>query len=81
MGLVAVVHPSPNTDDVRVVVQAGEAGCLLVPGQGRPDAFEADDPRAGEADLIIAKHRNGPTTTISVAHQLHYSRFTDLAAQ
>ena len=45
----------------------------------RPDAWEADDPRAGEADLIIAKHRNGPTATIAVAHQLHYSRFADLA--
>jgi replicative DNA helicase len=45
----------------------------------RPDAWEAEDPRAGEADLIIAKHRNGPTTTVTVAHQLHYSRFKDLA--
>jgi replicative DNA helicase len=45
----------------------------------RPDAFERDDPRAGEADLILAKHRNGPTNTITVAHQLHYSRFTDMA--
>ena len=26
----------------------------------RPDAFERDDPRGGEADLILAKHRNGP---------------------
>ncbi|ODU16637.1 MAG: replicative DNA helicase, partial [Pseudonocardia sp. SCN 72-51] len=45
----------------------------------RPDAFERDDPRAGEADLILAKHRNGPQGTITVAHQLHYSRFADLA--
>jgi replicative DNA helicase len=45
----------------------------------RPDAFERDDPRAGEADLILAKHRAGPTATITVAHQLHYSRFADLA--
>ncbi len=45
----------------------------------RPDAFERDDPRAGEADLILAKHRNGPTATITVAHQLHYSRFSDIA--
>jgi replicative DNA helicase len=45
----------------------------------RPDAWERDDPRAGEADLILAKHRAGPTTTVTVAHQLHYSRFTDLA--
>ncbi len=45
----------------------------------RPDAFERDDPRGGEADLIIAKHRNGPTKTITVAHQLHLSRFTNMA--
>ncbi|GAA1983173.1 replicative DNA helicase [Amycolatopsis minnesotensis] len=45
----------------------------------RPDAWERDDPRAGEADLILAKHRAGPQSTIVVAHQLHYSRFADLA--
>ncbi|MGH3500840.1 MAG: replicative DNA helicase [Nocardioidaceae bacterium] len=45
----------------------------------RPDAWERDDPRAGEADIILAKHRSGPTSTITVAHQLHYSRFADLA--
>jgi replicative DNA helicase len=45
----------------------------------RPDAWERDDPRAGEADFILAKHRSGPTNTITVAHQLHYSRFVDLA--
>ena len=45
----------------------------------RPDAFERDDPRGGEADLIVGKHRNGPTATITVAHQLHLSRFVDMA--
>ena len=45
----------------------------------RPDAFERDDPRAGEADFILAKHRNGPTKTVTVAHQLHLSRFTNMA--
>jgi replicative DNA helicase len=45
----------------------------------RPDAFERDDPRGGEADLIIGKHRNGPTKTVTVAHQLHLSRFTNMA--
>ncbi|MBV9351093.1 MAG: replicative DNA helicase [Mycobacterium sp.] len=45
----------------------------------RPDAFERDDPRAGEADLILAKHRNGPTKTVTVAHQLHLSRFANMA--
>uniref|UniRef100_UPI003F49B26D replicative DNA helicase n=1 Tax=Amycolatopsis sp. CA-293810 TaxID=3239926 RepID=UPI003F49B26D len=45
----------------------------------RPDAHDRDDPRAGEADFIVAKNRFGPTTTVTVAHQLHYGRFTDLA--
>ncbi|SFS86334.1 replicative DNA helicase [Saccharopolyspora flava] len=47
----------------------------------RPDAFERDDPRMGEADLMVAKHRAGPTATITVAHQLHYSRFVDMAQE
>lgn len=47
----------------------------------RPDAFERDDPRMGEADLILAKHRAGPTSTVTVAHQLHYSRFVDMAPE
>ncbi|NHD16328.1 MULTISPECIES: replicative DNA helicase [Actinopolyspora] len=47
----------------------------------RPDAFERDDPRMGEADLILAKHRAGPTETVTVAHQLHYSRFVDMAQE
>jgi len=46
----------------------------------RPDAAAVDDPRAGEADLIVAKHRNGPSMTVLVAHQLHYARFTDIMA-
>ena len=45
----------------------------------RPVAFDRDDPRGGEADFIVAKHRNGPTKTVTVAHQLHLSRFTNMA--
>ena len=45
----------------------------------REDAFEKESPRAGEADLIVAKHRNGPTATVTVAFQGHYSRFVDMA--
>lgn len=45
----------------------------------REAAYEKESPRAGEADLIVAKHRNGPTDTITVAFQGHFSRFTDMA--
>ena len=47
----------------------------------REDAYEKESPRAGEADFIVAKHRNGPTATITVAFQGHYSRFVDMAAK
>jgi replicative DNA helicase len=45
----------------------------------REDAYERESPRAGEADFIVAKHRNGPTQTVTVAFQGHYSRFVDMA--
>jgi replicative DNA helicase len=45
----------------------------------REAAYEKDSPREGEADLIVAKHRNGPTDTIVVAFQGHFSRFTNMA--
>jgi len=35
----------------------------------------------GEADLILAKHRNGPTDTVTVTFQGQYSRFTPMAAR
>lgn len=44
----------------------------------REAAYDKDI-RPGEADLIVAKHRNGPTATITVAFQGHYSRFKDMA--
>jgi replicative DNA helicase len=46
----------------------------------RESAYEAESVRAGEADLIVAKHRGGPQATITVAFQGHYSRFVDMAA-
>jgi replicative DNA helicase len=44
----------------------------------REAAYERDHPRAGEADLIVAKHRNGATDEIAVAFQGMYSRFADM---
>jgi replicative DNA helicase len=45
----------------------------------REDAYERESTRPGEADFIVAKHRNGPTAQLTVAFQGHYSRFVDMA--
>ncbi|MDR2703586.1 MAG: replicative DNA helicase [Cellulomonadaceae bacterium] len=37
-----------------------------------------DEDRAGEADLIVAKHRNGRTDTIPVLFRGHIARFDDI---
>ena len=76
--------PEQRTDKRPQVSDLRESGSLeqdadIVMLLHRPDASERDDPRAGEADLILGKHRGGPTSTITVAHQLHYSRFVDMA--
>lgn len=44
----------------------------------REGIFERDHPKAGEADLILAKQRNGPTGTVTVAFQGQYSRFANM---
>ena len=76
--------PEQRTDKKPMLSDLRESGSLeqdsdVVILLHRPDAFERDDPRGGEADLILAKHRNGPTKTITVAHQLHLSRFANMA--
>ena len=43
----------------------------------REEAYNKDE-RPGEADFIVAKHRNGETKTIVAAFQGHYSRFVDM---
>jgi replicative DNA helicase len=44
----------------------------------REDMYDSQS-RQGEADLHVAKHRNGPTRTIKVSAQLHFARFADMA--
>ncbi|MEU7032687.1 DnaB-like helicase C-terminal domain-containing protein [Streptomyces sp. NPDC046237] len=45
----------------------------------RPDMYEPESHRAGEADLIVDKHRGGQRTTITAAWQGHYARIFDMA--
>lgn len=43
----------------------------------RPDAYDRED-RPGEADVIMAKHRNGPTDTFRLAFLGAMSKFKDM---
>ncbi|MBV7302273.1 replicative DNA helicase [Corynebacterium sp. TAE3-ERU2] len=86
--LVAVAQlnrgPESRTDKRPQLADLRESGSLeqdadMVMLLYRPDSQDLEDVRAGEADIILAKHRGGPIGTVEVAHQLHYSRFKDLA--
>ena len=76
--------PEQRTDKKPAMSDLRESGSIeqdadMVILLHREDAYDKESPRAGEADLIVAKHRNGPTATITVAFQGHYSRFVDMA--
>lgn len=45
----------------------------------REDMYNPDSDRVDEADMIIAKHRGGPTRTIPLAFSGKYSRFNNMA--
>lgn len=68
----------PQMSDLResgAVEQDADVIVLLY----REDVHDKESPRAGEADLLVVKHRNGPTAEVTVAFQGHYSRFVDMA--
>ncbi|TKA13198.1 replicative DNA helicase [Actinacidiphila oryziradicis] len=76
--------PEQRTDKKPTKSDLRESGALeqdadIVILLHREDAYEKESPRAGEADLIVDKHRNGSEATITVAFQGHYSRFVDMA--
>lgn len=77
--------PEQRTDRRPMLADLRESGSIeqdadMVILLHRDDYYtkEASE-RPGEADLIVAKHRNGPTRDIAVAFQGHYSRFVDIA--
>lgn len=76
--------PENRTDKRPMLSDLRESGSLeqdadVVILVHRDDYYDKDSPRAGEADFIVAKQRNGPTGVITVAAQLHFSRFADMA--
>jgi replicative DNA helicase len=75
--------PEQRNDKRPMLSDLRESGSLeqdsdLVILLNRPDLYDKESERAGEADFDVAKHRNGPTKLITVAFQGHYSRFTDM---
>jgi len=70
-GVSAVAHEPPNGAAGHNSI---EQDVDMVQLPHREDAYERESPRAGEADFILAKHRNRPTANITVAFQGHYSR-------
>jgi replicative DNA helicase len=78
--------PEQRADHLPMLSDLRESGSLeqdadVVILIGRDDFYDKESPRSGEADLHVAKHRGGPTARITVAAQLHYSRFVDMAAE
>ncbi|MGI9605089.1 MAG: replicative DNA helicase [Acidimicrobiales bacterium] len=45
----------------------------------RDEVYNSESPDAGIAEVIIAKHRNGPTDTIRLAFLPQYTRFANMA--
>ena len=75
--------PEQRNDKRPMLSDLRESGSLeqdadLVILLNRPDLYDKESDRAGEADFDVAKHRNGPTKTIKVVFQGHYSRFADM---
>src|SRR4051795_12519754 len=75
--------PEQRTDKKPMLSDLRESGSLeqdadMVILLNRPDLYDKESERAGEADIDLAKHRNGPTKTMTVAFQGHYSRFADM---
>lgn len=75
--------PEQRTDRKPMMSDLRESGSLeqdadLIILLHRPEYYAEGD-RPGEADIILAKHRNGTTGTIPVQFQGGYSRFRNLA--
>jgi replicative DNA helicase len=90
LGLVSITcsqlnrNPEQRADKRPTLADLRESGAMeqdadIVILLHDPAGGLAEHERAGEFDIIVAKHRGGPTGTVTVASQLHLSRFVDMA--
>jgi replicative DNA helicase len=45
----------------------------------RDDVYHSDSPDRGQAEIIVSKHRNGPTGVCRLAFLEQYTRFANMA--
>jgi replicative DNA helicase len=45
----------------------------------RDDVYNLDSPDRGTAEILISKHRNGPTGMVRLAFLDHYTKFANMA--
>jgi replicative DNA helicase len=79
----AVEQRSPKRPQLSDLRESGnlEQDADLVMFIYRDEYYEADSERPGEADLIIAKHRNGATGEVTLTFQKEYPRFMNYAGE
>jgi replicative DNA helicase len=46
----------------------------------REEYYEPDTPDRGIAEVIVTKHRNGPTGTVKLLFEPQFTRFRNLAS-
>ena len=47
----------------------------------RDEMYNADTQRAGQADIVIAKHRHGPTGEVTLHFEARYTQFTNMEVE
>ena len=62
-----------------VVENSIEQDADLVAFIYRDEVYDPDSAAKGEAELIVAKHRNGPLKTVRLSFLGHHSRFANMA--
>jgi replicative DNA helicase len=77
----AVESRSPKIPQLSDLRESGnvEQDADLVVFIYREEYYEQDSERQGEADLIIAKHRNGAVGTVTLTFQKEYPKFMNYA--
>jgi replicative DNA helicase len=78
--------PEQRPDKVPMLADLRESGSIeqdadIVSFIYREDYYDAESERPGEADLIVAKHRNGPIGKVPLVFQSQYPRFVSMSRE